>query len=76
MILHTKKDIHYKLHEIYLRTHLKFYGDLLSRCVDYIQVDRGIYGLTESCGTEIEEDNMNQLEGRTWCIYECLSISI
>ena len=64
MILHIRKETHYKLHEIYLRTYLKFYGDLLSRCVDYIEVDRGMYGRTESCGTEIEEDNINQLERR------------
>ena len=31
------------------------------RCVDYVQVDRGEYGVTESCGTDASE-NTNQLE--------------
>lgn len=36
---------------------------LSSRCADYVEVDRGIYGRTESCGTEVGM-NTNQLEGR------------
>ena len=36
---------------------------LSSRCPDYVEVDRGIYGRTESCGTEVGM-NTNQLGGR------------
>ena len=31
------------------------------RCVDYVQVDRGGFGVTESCGTDASE-NTNQFE--------------
>ena len=31
------------------------------RCVDYVQVDRGRFGITESCGTDAS-DNNDELE--------------
>ena len=31
------------------------------RCVDYVQVDRGGFGVTESCGTDASE-NTDELE--------------
>ena len=31
----------------------------LYRCVDYVQVDMGIYGITESCGKDYSDiDNL------------------
>ena len=41
--------------------HSGFTKIFIYRCVDYVQVYRGGFGVTESCGTNASE-NTNQLE--------------
>ena len=48
----------------WLRTH----QSILSSCADYVQVIRGGFGVTETCGTDAG-DNTNQLEGRMLCMH-------
>ena len=41
------------------------------RCVDYVEVDRGVFGVTESCGTDTT-NNQIQLERSVYILMRCV----